>query len=233
METYIHTLIAAEPEYAPEPSQVANFLEWIAADGGLDVQSPTASQPTWFVSKPSATKMRRYTNAWTGEVREIPGSDTTKCFSAEAIMTAIEGSQHYGASISGNWKRGHEPLALFTADEKPFDETYYGQVACALRSQPVSMSSVDGDMGLFFENEAPPFGEPCDSVKDFRLYSNPWTGDRIEAPGPACSRFWIEFEFGDFLIPKINGTFEVMNPAMVTKAEQCFGVKFVQGWTYY
>ena len=232
METYIHTLIAVDPEFVPQPSQVVDFLAWITTQGGLDTKSPTAFQPGFHVIKPSTT-MRKYHDPWTGEIREMPGSDRVRCDGADAISSAVEGLQHYGASASGNWNQGKEPLALFTPDEKPFAEVYYGRVACELRECPVSMSSVDLDMGAHFANEATPFGEPCDSVKDFRLYSNPWTGNRIEAHGASCARFWIEFQSGDFLLPKIDGPFEVMNPAFVAKAEQCFGVKFVQGWTYY
>jgi hypothetical protein len=230
VETYIHTLICADSQFAPKPSQVVDFIEWIVTEGGLDTTSSTAFQPGFRLIKPSG-RMRTYKDPWTGEARETPASENLSFDFPLGITSVIEGLQNYGASASGEWKRGQEPFELFTPDGKPFGEAYYGRVGCELRASPVSTSSVD--MGIPFEKEVPAFGEPCGSHPEFGLYSSPWNGERIEVHGAGWARFWIEFECGDFLLPKIDVTFEIMNRTVVRRAEHCFGTQFLQGWHYY
>jgi len=161
----------------------------------------------------------------------VPGSDQINLRRSLEISSVIKGIQHYSALASGEWQQAHLPFPLYQPDGNPFRGPYYGQVNCQVRATPVSMSFVDPDMRLPFENEVRTFGKPFESPRNSRLFSNPWNGARIEADGARYARFWIEFEFGDFLLPKIEETFDIMNPAIVGEAERCFGIKFGQGWT--
>ena len=65
------------------------------------------------------------------------------------------------------------------------------------------------------------------------VFPNPWTGGVIEVADAGCARFWIEFEFGKFIYPKITDNLEVMNPEIVSAGEDCFGTKFAQGCRFW
>ena len=71
-----------------------------------------------------------------------------------------------------------------------------------------------------------------DSIR-MGVFPNPWTGGVIEVADAGCARFWIEFEFGKFIYPKITDNLEVINPKIVSAGEECFGTKFAQGCRFW
>jgi hypothetical protein len=79
----------------------------------------------------------------------------------------------------------------------------------------------------------PGFGEPWNGESTIGIFTNPWTGEAIEVPNAASARFWIEFEFGKFIYPRIDKSFDVFDPRLVEKAEECFQTKFVQGCRFW
>jgi hypothetical protein len=75
----------------------------------------------------------------------------------------------------------------------------------------------------------PAFGSRCEAEPDAGIFSNPWTGSAIEVAGAGCARFWIEFEFGKFVLPRIEDRLDLLSPAVVNLAEDCFKSGFIQG----
>jgi hypothetical protein len=55
----------------------------------------------------------------------------------------------------------------------------------------------------------------------------------IEVPNAGSARFWIEFEFGKFIYPKIEKRLEILSPLLVETAEECFQAEFVQGCRFW
>jgi hypothetical protein len=51
-------------------------------------------------------------------------------------------------------------------------------------------------------------------------------------PDAACARFWVEFEFGKWLVPKVEESFDLIHPSLLTTAIECFGVGFAPGGFY-
>jgi hypothetical protein len=229
-EQYIHTLIAANSNYRPEPLQVAEFMNSLVEKNGFDTASATASRRGIRVVKPSGN-MRSYTSALTGETLQSPEFDVVTLSSCREFATALVGLEHYNAIGSGEWTSGLEPIKLFTTDEQPYTETYYTDVVCSFRPEAVSTSCVSYEVP--YANEVTPFGEVSNAVTDVGVFSNPWNDERIDVPGAGRARFWIGFEFGKFLVPKIGDSFELMAPAIVREAEDCFRTKFAQGWYCY
>jgi hypothetical protein len=73
----------------------------------------------------------------------------------------------------------------------------------------------------------------CKNAAENGIFPNAWTGDVIEVTDAGCARFWIEFEFGKFIYPKLTDNLEVMSPALVLGAEKCFRTKFAQGCRFW
>jgi hypothetical protein len=59
------------------------------------------------------------------------------------------------------------------------------------------------------------------------------TSGKIKWWDAGCARFWIEFEFGKFIYPRVADNLEVMSPAIVSEAEKCFRTKFAQGCRFW
>lgn len=98
--------------------------------------------------------------------------------------------------------------------------------------RPVSTSAWDGEAGPNIR-DVPFFGTACKPGTETGIFPNPWSGDVIEVPEAGCARFWIEFEFGDFLFPDVTGILEIFSPSIVAKAADCFETRFVQGCRFY
>lgn len=105
-------------------------------------------------------------------------------------------------------------------------------VRCERRPEAVSTSAWDVEAGSY-RHDIPEFGSACKNNVRNGIFSNPWTGDAIEVADAGCARFWIEFEFGRFIYPKMTNGLEVLSPPIVLGAEQCFRAKFAQGCRFW
>lgn len=230
MEQYVHTLIPSDSSFVPKSSEVAEFFEALVTSFNFQVISDAPFQPGLRVRKPSG-RFRTGINVFTGEKKTIPISDQVKIENPADIPQLIEGITRYAVLASGEWKLGSAPLALFTTDGIPFEKDYLCEVSCNLRPETVSTSCSVGELASNHQNVRP-FGEPCDSDGTTGIFTHPWTGKTIEVPNAGCARFWIEFEFGKFLLPQIASSFDILNPMLVAKTEECFQTKFTQGWRF-
>lgn len=231
MEQYIHTLISVDSEFAPESAQVAAFLGELVSQFGF---SPISSQrylPGLVVAKPSG-RLRWGTNPLTGEKISIPVPEHLNLSRFEDVPTSIEGSAHYTVAQSGQWVGKDRPVVLLKTDGAPFEDNYICTVRCELRPEAVSTSAWDIEAGPNTWN-IPVFGSECKNAVANGIFPNPWTGDVIEVADAGCARFWVEFEFGKFIYPKVTDRFEVMSPAIVSGAERCFRTKFAQGCRFW
>jgi hypothetical protein len=177
--------------------------------------------------------MHEVENPMTGEKSMRPDPDRTRIDASDEIPALIEDSAHFTVWAPGEWSSDDLPIAVFTPDGKPFTKNYRCQVGCELRPSPVSTSAWDLEAGPNIRN-VPLFGRsPCGSEDDTGIFPNSWTGEVIEVPHAGCARFWIEFEIGKFIYPKVGRNLDVLNPSIVEQAEQCFHTKFVQGCRFW
>jgi hypothetical protein len=231
MEQYIHTLIAADSQYVPNPPQVAEFFDSLIGVFAFRIIRDGRWQPGLRVMKPGE-RTRTARNAFTGETFTIPVPDQIMIENAIEIPPLIDSLQEYRVAASGDWSLDAAPLILLNTDETPFNENPICDISCNIRPAPVSTSAWEEDAGPNIWN-VPGFGEPWNGESTIGIFTNPWTGEAIEVPNAASARFWIEFEFGKFIYPRIDKSFDVFDPRLVEKAEECFQTKFVQGCRFW
>ena len=227
MEQYIHTLIPVDSQFSPSSGQVASFYLRLESRFKFSRRTYHRGLPDLIVLKPSG-KLRWGTNPMTGEKISIPAQDRLNLEEFEDIPAAIEGCTHYTVAQSGQWTGEDRPINLLGTDGALYEGFYICTVACEHRSEPVSTSAWDVEAGSN-TRDVPLFGSPCNNATGEGIFPNPWTGEAIEVADAGCARFWIEFEFGRFIYPKVAGSYDVMSPAIVQDIERCFGTEFVQG----
>ena len=231
MEQYIHTFIASDPAFTPQPLQVAEFFNELVTAFSFRVISNARWQPGLRVMKPGM-RTRTAKNVFTGETRTFPVSDQIAIEKTADILPLIENLEEYRVCASGEWPSDSVPLLLLKTDRTPFKESPICDVSCNIRPAPVSTSAWDIEAGPNVRNVLP-FGSPWNGESHKGIFPNPWTGEVIEVPNAASARFWIEFEFGKFIYPKIDRSLDIFSPRLVQGAEDCFQTKFAQGCRFW
>ncbi len=223
LEQYLHTLISSDPDFSPTPEQVAQFLKGLSALGAAPLN------PTLLVLKHSG-RFRSFKNPVTGESKSIPAYDRVVLQSNSEVASAIGLAQQYFVSLDGQGPPNIPPFPLYDLEGSAFTEDYGLIVRCCLRPEPVSMSDL-GDQRTV--SERPRFGEVCAPHNTTGLFSHPVTNQVIEVPNAGCARFWVEFEFGKWLLPKIENSLEILDPTIARLATGTLGVTFVQGFHHF
>jgi hypothetical protein len=217
-EQYVHTLIAKDTQYAPKPEQIIRFCDDLSALGAAPLN------PKLSLMK-SSGRVRSFTNPLTGETRSIPANDRVSLESTASLVSAIGTLQQYFVALEGQGPPALLPFELYL-NGAPFTESYGFIVRCRLRGEPVSMSDLAGEQT---GDDIPSFGEPCGRPHATGLFRHPVTSERIEVVNAGCARFWLEFEFGKWLLPKIANSLNILDSAIVGLANNSFGLEFAQG----
>ena len=217
MEQYVATLIPTDSRYVPSYETVGAFLSSVVANFGFAPAPIMRAATSLRIMKPGQPRTAR--NAHTGEVLTFPGFDFVELAEISDLAAALNGLEHFDARLSGKWSSEEPPLAMLgLTDGKPFTQPLWSDVACCVRGRPVSMSSGFGNQG---GREGHSFGEPCDD-------SSNRSNDAVQAP---CARFWIEIEFGKFLMPPLLGIdVNLLRPDLVSMAENLFETKLMQSF---
>ena len=134
----------------------------------------------------------------------------------------IETLQDYSVSLEGQGPPKVAPFQVY-ANGRPSAENYSFIVRCCLRKELVSMSEPGVREGI-------QFGFPCDASNEALLLRHPRSGKVFQRANAGCARFWIEFEFGRWLLPKIDGVLELLDSSIVVTAEKAFRLAFEQGF---
>jgi hypothetical protein len=239
-EQYAQTLIPVDRDWIPRPRQVAAFLDGLLAIGSAPLR------PTIRVGRTSVDS-RKVANDFGGEVSSVPRRDWVRPKSVAIIPEALDGLDDYAVIMSGEGPPSRPAFRLFThrarAEATPdmsdpeaqcqastlihaeFKDAYGFDVHCQLRREVVSTSSIDSEIAP----SIPFFGKRCDPKNRTGMFQHPCTGAVIEVPDAGCSRFWVAFEFGKWLFPRIENSLNILDPSIVTCAEEKFNTKFVQG----
>lgn len=213
---YSHLLIPDRADFSPQPAQVVCFLEGLAVLGSAPLGA------TFRVAK-SLGRFRTGSNSITGEKISIPVRDYVSVAAISEVQEELGGLDDYDVIVAGSGPPKIVPFTLYTIAQgelSEFKETYGYEVRCCVRS---AMVSTCGD---------PPFGSPCRPGEKSGIFRDPTTGAEIEVAGAACARFWIEFQFGKWLLPKISSSLSLLHSSIEAKAIKCFGVGFAQGCSW-
>ena len=220
MEQYAHLLISADPDFVPDPAQVTAFFNRILNSFGFRLVVEPPFEPGIIVLKPS-NKVRKGTDPMTGEVIAIPMRDRLVLRESAEILNSIDNFGEWTVGFSGKWMLGKTPIELRASDGKPFESECSCFVSCNLRPKPVCTGDWRGE--FHGEMTELTFGDPKSLIQSAGIFTQPWTGERVEVADAGSARFWIEFEFGKWLLPKMNNSFDVLLPEMMTAVQSCFG----------
>jgi hypothetical protein len=210
---YTHLLIPECVDFVPPPAHVAAFFE------GLVTLNSVPLTAAITISKFSG-KFRTGSDCLTGDTISIPVRDFTSLENTSGIAERLVGLDDYDVLFSGQGPAKLPPFTLYTvteSEESVFEENYSYDVNCCLRAEVMSTC------------EEPPFGSPCPSGKRDGIFLHPTTGEAMNVPGAACARFWIEFQFGKWLFPRVGESLNVLEPSILANAIGCFGTEFAQG----
>jgi hypothetical protein len=225
MEQYAHLLIAADPDFVPDPKQVAEFFNLLRMSYKFRLVVEPPFKPGILVLKPS-DRVRKGTDPMTGEAITIPMRDRLVMRDTAEISSSILGLREWTVGASGKWALGMTPIKLNAPDRTPFEPECSCFVSCNQRPNPVCTGDWWGDE----ENGNPEFGfdNQNSPIQTTGVFTHPWTGNRVDVADAGSARFWIEFEFGKWLFPQMTDSFDQLRPDLVEAAGNCFGTKFVQ-----
>jgi hypothetical protein len=239
-ETYCHTLIPERIDFAPQPGQVAAFLATLVRRGAAPLEAK--------LRLGKLDGFRIAVNPIAQETLSIPRRRYAAIEGVADIMAALQELDDYNLQYTGKGPPNIPPLTLWLHDIQPrtlegnfpvrtddcatveFKEAYGFIVHCWLRGEVVSTSD-QHDAAI--ERQLPGFGRPDKSHNRLGNFSHPCTNKAIQVPNAGCARFWIEFEFGKWLLPKIDDSLDLLEPSIVETARECFGLTFVQGCHWY
>jgi hypothetical protein len=216
-EQYLHTLIPSDANFAPSPEQVTHFIDSLSRLGAQPLNCKL------ILVKPSG-RVRTVKDPMTGEARSIPAHERAALKGINDLPSAIGNLQEYFVNIDGEGPPRVPAFPLYVEDA-PFTGTYAFAVNCCLKPEPVSMSCLADNL---MDSDVPLFGQPC-SRRD-ALYCHPATGAVIEVASVGSARFWVEFEFGKWLTPKIGDSLNILDPSILATADHAFSARFSQGF---
>jgi hypothetical protein len=219
MEQYIHLLIAKPDDFAPQRQQLAAFCQ------SLVDQRVVPNVDRLSVSTPSG-QVRTVKNPFTGEEVSFPMYAHQRLQVLEEFEAASQNLGNYCLHLAGEGTPEIHPLPIASR------EPYSIAVRCHVTAVPHSTSSLyDDDLN---SAQLVPYDRPCPEPIPFGYFTDPTTRNTIEVPDAGRARFWIEFELGKFLIPKVtNGNLSLLNPQIIAWAESQFGVPFTHGCHYF
>jgi hypothetical protein len=239
-ETYCHTLIPERIDLAPQPGQVAAFLAALASQGAAPVEGK--------LRLGKLDGFRTAVNPITQETISFPRRRYAVVEGVTDVTAALQGLDDYSLQFTGKGPPNIPPLTLWLQDQYPrntevklpvevndcasveFKGNYDFIIHCCLRGEVVSTSDQHNSV---IDPQLPGFGQPDKSHNRLGNFSHPCTKKVIHIPNAGCTRFWIEFEFGKWLLPKIDDSLDLLEPSIVAAARECFGFNFVQGCHWY
>jgi hypothetical protein len=211
---YSHTLIAKPKDFAPTAAQVQVFMTTIAAQGVI------GGQPAAVLRTPSS-RISEVLNPVTGELEKFIRKDHKNLRGLDEVAEAIGTLHDYEIEVGGYGTPRMPPLPIECATP------YHVGVTCHVCSTLRCTSDLHVEPR---ERNLPRYGEPWNDGPENGFFSNPHNAKTIKVPHAGCARFWIEFQLGKFLFPRIkDDDLELLNRDIVVEAEQIFGISFVQG----
>jgi|SRR5579862_3071874 len=225
MEQYAHLLIAADSESVPDPNQMVRFFDLLQSAFRFQFVKSKKDWMPGLMAMTSAEEVRTQKNTFTGEERTFKVPKRIELQETSEIPALVAAEPKYSVSVSGRWLSSDAPIEMLVTDGTAFDQDLICVVTCSMQAQPVCT----GDWWGEDRKGACEFGFGRSSpIQTMGVFTHPWTGKRIEIQHAGSARFWIELEFGKWLIPKMTDSFDVLQPDFVRAMEGCFGMPFLQ-----
>jgi hypothetical protein len=237
---YTHYLIPLAPEYRPEPQAVATFARGIIERGHTAKGATIALSPV-LKGQPRVRQAYDTVSGITIDIlgpsrrieRPLPMADTAQI--AELAAHQAE----YDLTITGEGVPAVAALAIGYVDEnqwKPANCPYYHETSCRVRNHVVRLcvlvNEEDLHRPLDLANYRPRFGEDCSADERDGVFVHPEAG-AITIPNAGCGTFWIEFNYGKLVFPRLkNDSVDLLDDSVVNLAREAFDCDFVQACSW-
>jgi len=216
-ELYRHLLIPPNPEHVPKTHQIIDFFDELAITGALPMETKFATITFPGGSRPFGS------NPETGDIHYVPNIKVNRFADLQSAADFIQGMKSFTLCATGTGPVEVPPFELYSADN------YGARTPGELWRQPFELSvrcQVREKIRHFLHSP----GCDCElKLEEPAIFENPWNGDPIQTGAPACARFWIEFGVGDYLMPKVTDTLDILDPRLMGIARQTFGFDFCPG----
>ncbi len=216
-------LIPADPYFAPEPAQIAAFFDMLAESWQFELD--------WNI--PYIHPLRVMKLLGKAEIEKaiqdsgmFPRLDSFNLKKNSEIPAAMEGISSCSVNASGNWGSEHPPIKVPKSAWPDGKENLACRVSCDLRPEPALTSNWwtnEGDNTGLLQ-----FGDPADPIQSMGTFTHPVSSKNIEVPSAGSARFWVGFDFGEWLVPHLPHDFNLLDPALVRAMELHFGVEMAQ-----
>jgi hypothetical protein len=216
-EHYSHLLIPRDREFVPQPARVAAFLDWL-------IRLRSAPRDASVKVGKHLGKVRASKDFLTGEVLfTIPVREFAVLDGVGAIEAELQGLEDYRLSVAGIGPPERPLFPLYGVSDRKWrseirGESFY-EVAFHLRAAGIALNEFRAE-------------KPCGPLEMEGVFRNPWSNVEIKVPGADCARFWVEFMFGSWEVPKIEESFDLLPPGIVSLATDTFAMNFVQGGVF-
>jgi hypothetical protein len=237
-EAYTHLLVSVSKTYRPTAEVVCRFLEWIIQAGAVGVDHKISFRKVVrveprFHDGPNTFTGKGTYRMWMPSRRRPHREDLSAVSQAVALA---EQEQEYDVSVESTAPPTHPPLDVGAVDKngdwQRWEEAYYLAIRCRVRNCAVRLCPLKiGEDPNHRPVDAyiPTFDEDCAEDELDGLFEHPLPSDPILIRNAGCARFWIEFEYGKWLYPRLkNNGVDVLDQAVVNAATDIFGTAFIE-----
>lgn len=236
-ESYTHLLISVSKTYRPTPQAVCQFLEQMIQTGSVGQDHKIsfgkvvkAEPRSWEGPNPFTRKMQKHRMPSRRRQRAEHLSATSQ------IVALAEQEQEYDVSVVGTVPPTHPPLDIGGLGKdgtwQSWAGPYHLAIFCRVRNSLVRLcylKSGEDPNGPPHDIGIPTFDEDCAEGELDGLFVHPLSPSPIRIPNAGCGRFWIEFEYGKWLYPKLtNDSVALLDPGVTRLAAETFGTAFVE-----
>lgn len=226
MEQYVQLLIPADTQFAPKPEQISGFLQLVIDLFGCRIDCNRSYIHALRILKlMSKAEINAAIEAQSGPVKTFPLLETLKLKEISEIPLRTETLSRFSVNASVIWSGGEPPITIPSALWPKSTESLSGSISLEVHPESVMTSNVwyqDGEWVLSR------FRDPVDEPQSVGAFTHPLSRRNIEIDDAGSARFWLEFDFGEWIVPHLPEDFSLLNPPLVGLAESHFGVKMSQ-----
>jgi hypothetical protein len=212
-ELYKHLLIPKSVAFMPDEGRIAQFFSELQSLEAL----PKDAQ---YVAITYTGKTRPYfEDNKTGEVFYGPELRVDRFSDIQSASDSIREARAFHLYAEGEGPATIPPFELYRANrgDVHWQEPYTFRVNCVLRKKAERL-------------RCSPITCKCEYKPDeIGIFENPWNREQIETSGLAWARFTVEFGIGDYLMPMITGSLDILDARLVEATNRIFGEEFTQG----
>jgi hypothetical protein len=217
-QLYRHLLIPPDAEFVPGHESIGQFFAELEAAGAMP------DDRKFLVVRQTGRTRCIGKNADTGEVYYGPELEIDRFDEIQPALKLIQGASNFDISVEGYGPSKVPPFDLHSADDYAtsvlgacWEGKFEYEISCQLRSQ------VERVHWSAFDDESDDASTGPVSIR------SPWAENPVFCSGLSHARFTVDFGIGDFRMPRITNTVDILNPHLVALADKTFGTKFTQG----